>query len=153
MSIILLYTNMALPEQGWRTSAQTAAWVHLILEVPIESLLVMFSLKAFILRPLETKCVIPTGSLGRYLGGNKSRSGLNPILYLPPAPHPKMLHSNPPFPSPPLRLLTLDFHNLSALIQRYGHNIVQAISEIHSLWWWKTKLIGQKLLQVAMIQV
>lgn len=70
------------------------------LGVPSEPLLVMFSLKAFILKCLETKCLIPLGSLGRCLRGSKLRQGLNPTLDLPPAPHPEMPDPNHPFPPP-----------------------------------------------------
>lgn len=60
----------------------------------------MLSLKAFISKHLETKCVIPLGSLGRCLGGSKPRRGLNPTLDLPPAPHPEMPDPNHPIPPP-----------------------------------------------------
>lgn len=47
----------------------------------------------------------------------------------------------------------LDFHNLSALTQDYGHNTVQASSETHLLPHRKTKIrVGQQLLQVDMIE-
>lgn len=43
---------------------------------------------------------------------------LNPVLDMPPTPDSDVLHPNTPFLSLPHRLLTLYFHDLSALMQR-----------------------------------